>query len=116
MKSKKPKRVNIQLSTQDVSAILCALPLISYYETGSDIQDQINYDLMESAMKKLTQRNSNFIPNEYRVIYTAVALAVNIESHLPGIVLDPEWKSELQSHFFTLNRLHFLTKDMVYQR
>lgn len=108
--------MNIQLSAQDVSAIMCALPLISYYETGSDIQDQINYDLMNSAMEKLSARNPGFLPNEYRVIYTAIALAVNIETHLPGVELEPEWKADLQRHFFTLNRLHLLTKDMIYQR
>lgn len=32
-KSKKQVQANIQLSVQDVNAILCALPLISYYKT-----------------------------------------------------------------------------------
>lgn len=118
MKSKKAKkqiRPNIQLSAQDVDAILCALPLISYYEADSEIQNQINYNLMTSAMKKLATRNANFVPNEYRVIYTAIALAVNIETHLPDIKIDSEWKADLQRHFFTLNRLHNLTKDQIYE-
>lgn len=116
MKSKKPARMNIQLSAMDVDAILCALPLISYYDTGSDIQNQINFDLMNSAMDKLSTKNPGFLPNEYRVIYTAVALAVNIETHLSGIEIAAEWKAELKRHFFTLNRIHALTKDMIYQR
>lgn len=115
MKPKKQKRPNIQLSKQDVDAILCALPLISYYESESEMQDRINYTLMESAMEKLASRNANFLPNEYRIIYTAIALAVNMETHLPGVRIDPEWKADLQRHFFTLNRLHELTKDQIYQ-
>ena len=114
-KSDKQKCSNIQLSSQDVDAILCALPLISYYETGSEAQDQINFALMNTAMEKLVTRNANFVPNEYRVIYTAVALAVNLETHLPNIEIDPEWRADLQRHFFTLNRLHALTKDQIYK-
>ena len=109
------KRQNIHLSAQDVDAILCALPLISYYETGSEMQDQVNYDLMNSAMKKIAIRSSDFLPNEYRVIYTAIALAVNMETHLPDIQIDAKWKKDLQRHFFTLNRLHSLTKDQIYK-
>ena len=114
-KAKMQKRQNIQLSAQDVSAVLCALPLISYYETGSEIQDQINDALMTTAMEKLATRSTNFVPNEYRIIYTAIALAVNMETYLPDIQIDPEWKADLQHHFFTLNRLHALTKDQIYK-
>ena len=109
------KRQNIHLSSQDIDAIMCALPLVSYYETGSEMQDHVNYSLMNTAMEKIVNRKSNFVPNEYRVIYTAIALAVNFETHLPGVIIDPDWKAELQHHFFTLNRLHELTKQYIYE-
>lgn len=119
MKPKKlnnQKRPNLHLSSQDIDAILCALPLVSYYETGSDMQDQINYSLMNTATEKIINRKSNFVPNEYRIIYTAIALAVNFETHLPDVKIDPEWKADLQRHFFTLNRLHELTKHYIYKQ
>lgn len=117
MKQKKSKkaRPNISLSKQDVDAILCALPLISYYETEDPLQQEINTTLAESASEKLMAHNSDFLPNEIRVIYAAIACAVNFETHFPGLELDPEWKEELRLHFFTLNRLHDLAKDYIYR-
>lgn len=114
MKSKK-QRPNIHLSQTDLDAILCALPLISYFDAGSDRQNQINDALMMTAAEKLSSRNTNLVPNEYRVIYTAVALAVNLENFLPESAIDPEWRQELKQHFFALNRIHELTKDQIYE-
>lgn len=113
MKRKKNNqpRPNISLSKQDVSAILCALPLVSYCETGNPLQDKINITLAQTATEKLVAHNANFLPNEIRVIYAAVACAVNLEMLLPGVDIDPEWKQELQTHFFTLNKLYNLYKD-----
>jgi hypothetical protein len=37
----------------DVEAILCALPLVSYYESGSALEDQLNYAFMSTAIEKL---------------------------------------------------------------
>lgn len=115
MKQKKPKRPNIQLSSQDVEALLCALPLISYYSTGSDAQDEVNEALMLTATEKLTSKTPNFVPNEYRVIYTAVALAVNLDTYFLADEIDASWRSELRRHFFTLNRIYALTKDYIYE-
>lgn len=113
---KKPKqqRPNISLSKQDVDAILCALPLISYLETDTPAQKEINIALATTATEKLIAHNANFVPNEIRVIYTAVACAANLEEFFPGNEIEPEWKAELRKHFFVLNRLYNLTKDYLF--
>lgn len=115
MKPKKAKkqRPNISLSLQDIEAILCSLPLIEYLETGSEAQDTVNKALAVTATQKIMSHNSNFVPNEIRIIYTAIACAVNLETFFPGAEIDPNWKAEIQRHFFTLNRLYSLTKDYI---
>jgi hypothetical protein len=97
----------------DVEAILCALPLVSYYESGSALEDQLNYAFMSTAIEKLESRNPALVQQEYRIIFIAAALAVNPEVYLPGVRLDPEWKADLKRHFFLLNRIHELTKNQI---
>lgn len=114
-KPKDNKRVNVHLSKSDVDAILCALPLIPYLDSGSDMQNKINDSLMVTATEKLMAKNPNLTPNEHRIIYTAVALAVNLETFLGDTPIDPHWRSELKRHFFVLNRIHELTKSQIYK-
>ena len=108
-----PSRPSIHLTVRDVEAILCALPLVSYYESGSALEDQLNYALMNTAIEKLTSHNPALVQQEYRIIYIAAAIAVKPEIYLPGVDLDPEWKADLKRHFFSLNRIHEFTKDQV---
>lgn len=106
-------QASIHLSAMDVEAILCALPLVSYYESGSALEDQLNCAFMNTAIEKLMSHNPSLVQQEYRIIYIAVAIAVNPEAYLPGVELDFEWKSKLKRHFFSLNRIYELTKDQI---
>ena len=113
MKPKKQKRATISLSADDVSAILCALPLISYLEADTEAQTQINNALMVTATEKLLAHIRNFTPNEIRIIYIAIACGANLTTYFSDGEIDAEWKAELAGHFFTLNRLYQQTKDFI---
>lgn len=110
-KSSKQAPQRLVLSDQDVSAILCALPLVSYYEETNPMQYRLNISLMESASKKLASRDRDLLPNEIRVIYAAIICAVNLDVNLPDANIDTDWRMELQGHFFTLNKLLNQFKD-----
>lgn len=110
-KSNKQAHQKLILSPEDIPAILCALPLVSCYETGNPIQDRLNASYIETAAKKLSLRDSSFLQGELMVIYAAISLSVNLNAYLPGVDIDAEWKRELQTHFFTLNKLYTLHKD-----
>ena len=107
---------NLNLSASDISAILCALPLVTEIDANSPQQNLLNVRSCESAGRKISNHAANISAEEIRVISIAVSAAVCIISGndidwLPDI--DAEWKSELSKHFFTLNRLDPIFQNFV---
>lgn len=101
----------ITLSGADIQAIICALPLVSYGITETPEQAFLNNSCCAAAKAKLLRREMGMTPNEYRVIFIAIATALDILSNKPidyltDFYLDPEWHSELTKNFFAYSRLY----------
>lgn len=101
----------VSLSNSDVQAINCALPLVSYAITDTPEQAMLNTLNCESAAVKLSKHNMVMTANEYRVVYIAIGIALDILSgapldYLEDFDLDPNWKAELSKNFFAYNRLY----------
>lgn len=109
MKGKK-KRNDLLLSASDIEAILCVLPLVSYGITDTVEQAAANTRHSISASDKLSNGILSLTPEEYWVIYLAVASALDIlegvdVDYLEGLPLDQPWQDELRKNFFAYNRL-----------
>ena len=99
---------SFHLSNSDISAILCALPLVLEVSSNSPLQDQLNASYCASAAEKLTNHSPNLTANETKVISLSISIAVLILSGQgSGFVpeIDSTWKAELSKYFFTYNRL-----------
>ena len=108
----------LTLNQSDISAILCALPLISNATANTSKQTMRNINCCNSVQNKLIQKIPHFTSNEIRVIYSAVLAA---KLYLGGIDtdfidtshIDSEWRKELQKNFFVYNRLESLLEKEV---
>lgn len=103
---KKPVKFSYSFSSEDIAAIIAALPLVPAFDTSTEIQQSINESLCFSAMNKLVNRNPDFIPNEIRVIAVSVELAVEFLAGHIELDVDQETISEIRHHIFTYNHLH----------
>lgn len=103
---KKPMKFSYCFSGDDVSAIIAALPLVPAFGADTEIQQRINENLCLSAMNKLVNRSTDFIPNEFRVIALSIELAREFLSGQIALDVDSEDVAEIKPHFFTYNRLH----------
>lgn len=110
MKRKNRKPSVRELTSDEISAILYALPLIWGAPETSAVQDEVNRVLSLSASKKLAMGKTNFTANELRVIAASVLCACEyLAGHLPDLQPDKDTDAELRKHLFTFNRLrlHF---------
>ena len=117
-KNKKRSLGNINFSFADVSAIVCVLPLVAQIETETPAQNLLNIANSNSAAEKLLNHKSALSANEIRVISIAISAALYIVSgnaleYGLDFDIDSEWKSEINKHFFTLNRLNPIFKNLV---
>lgn len=108
----KPKKVKNKINFQagDVSALLCALPLVSYPEAETPEQTELNTVCCETAAKKLAAGAHAYSANELRVMAIAIEFALDIlkgtgNEFISVYEIDSEWKTDLSKHFFTYNRL-----------
>lgn len=98
------KPVNYQLTNTDIETILCTLSILpSLGLEDTDVQADINYQCCLSAARKLSSRNPNLLPNEFRVIFASLEAAQLI---LQGeFEVDAEIKKDCVDHLFTINKL-----------
>lgn len=107
---------NLNLSSADISAILCALPLVLQIETDPPAQNLINSALCESASRKLINHAPSFSADEIRIISCAIdaALCVISGDEMADMFdVDADWMSDLSRYFFTLNRLSPIYRGFV---
>ena len=98
------KHINFSVSDEDVVAIGFALSILPELELeDSDVQSDINYHLCMSALEKLSNHQTDFSANEYRVIYSSLLAAQMINRG--EINIDDEVKKECSTYLFTINRL-----------
>jgi len=106
----------LSLSSSDAEAILCALPLITEIGAATPIQAALNAQSCTSAAKKLLSATPVFTSNELRVISASITASVLLLSGSVECGLDKvssERKRELSKHFFTLNRLDPLFRNVI---
>lgn len=106
MKRKKPIKFNYSFSSEDVIAIIAALPLVPAFGAETEIQQSINESLCFSTMNKLANRNTDLIPNEVRMIALSIELAVEFLAGRMKFDVDQEIVAEIRPHIFTYNHLH----------
>lgn len=108
---KRKNKNKIVLTDDDISAILCALPLVMNADADTVEQTQLNRTCCEIAANKLMSKALKFSSNEIRVIFVAIGFALDYISgvkneYLMQFEIDAEWKSELMKNLFTYNRLY----------
>lgn len=103
---KKPIKFSYSFSSEDIIAIVAALPLVPAYGADTEIQQSINETLCLSAMNKLADGNTNLIPNEVRVVALSIELAVDFLAGHIDLDVDQEIISEIRPYIFTYNRLY----------
>lgn len=101
---------NIDLKNGDISAILCALPLINYLESDTPDQDALLCNIAaEKLLGMLSGGSASFSFAENAVIADAIHAALEVVSgRWPEVALelDADWRRELTGHLFALNRLY----------
>lgn len=119
MRQKKIKRIagNIDLKNGDISAILCALPLINYLESNTPDQDAVLCNIAaEKLLGMLSGGSASFSVGEIVVIADAIHAALEVVSgRWPEVALelDADWRQELTGHLFVLNRLYPHCVDLI---
>lgn len=104
----KRKHFSYKLTSTDTLAIMAAMPLVitgSAY-LSSEFQADINARLATSAMEKLQNHDSNFLPNEIRVIGCAVFAAYFALRGECPFELSAEDRAAISPYFFTYNKLY----------
>lgn len=105
-----------QLTSSDQIAILCVLPLVSEIETNSEQQALRNTISSENASQKIIRHQTNFSPDELRVMFVAIDYALYLISNNAfndELDIEPEWETEIRNHFFTLNRLYSIFENQL---
>lgn len=98
------KHIAYTFSNDDIEAVSFALSLLpSLRLEKNEVQADINYQLCCSALKKLSERSSEFLPNEFRVIFAAVQAVQLINQ---GVLdADAATKKTCARYLFTVNKL-----------
>lgn len=103
------KRKDIHFSyhfpAQEIRAVMAATPLIFYEEANTEAQAMINYQLAASLGKKIESGDSSLSPNELRIMYIVVDLAMNALSADPWFDYDSEDIGAVRPYFFEYNHL-----------
>ena len=99
------------LSSDDVNALLVALPLVSISDPGSLEQYHRNQIAVESVTSKFLNNRSIFTADEIRVTFVSIGFALDYLSGHCDLPFDPteidaEWKSNLSKNFFAYSRLY----------
>lgn len=95
-----------QISNSDVSALLAALQIIPFIdECESESQMAINCFQAEQATAKLIDRHTVFASNEIRIMYCAIAYALEILSSKYAHAVPGDIVSSLRPYYFNYNRL-----------
>ena len=102
---------NFKLKPEDISAILCALPLVQNITTDNSEQTLLNRTCCDIAAKKLMDGNLSFHYNEIRVMFVAVGFALDLltgteNPFLSNASVSDSWKSRLTKYLFNYNRLY----------
>lgn len=116
---KKSRKITVQLSLTDLSAISSALPLLLSYQANTLAQQTLNTSLCATVADKVSRGDLAFTPSELRIIACSVYAAQQfLAGHLSEEFddLTPEELSDLRRHLFTYNRLvplfsHYLVTD-----
>ena len=98
----------IPLTVHDIQAILCALPLATYIDSGSPAQDELTLTACNSIVDKISNQSAAFAPKEILVISSAISTAKQfLSGTLPELsdILEPDEKADLAMYLFTYNRL-----------
>ena len=107
---------NLDFSQTDISAILCAIPLVSQFETDFPAQKLINAASSESAVRKLLNHAPTFTADEVRVISCAISAAMSVisgDDMADMFDVDTEWTQDLSRYFFTFTRLEPIFDGLV---
>ncbi len=119
MKNKKPKTQppHFSLSSDDVAALLCALPLVDGADVGDLVQAERNRASCNSAFAKLNGKVGGFSHDELRVMYVAVDFALTViggvgNAYISPADIDGEWRAELAKHLFSYNRLRSFFSEL----
>ena len=100
------RSIDIKLSSTDIEAILCALPIVADFPADSEAQQLINSALCVSVSEKLHSRRTDLSPNEWRIISIAVYCGREFTAgRLPDLQPPENIARQLRSHFFAYNRL-----------
>lgn len=98
------KNQNITLSDTDVKTLLFCLELfVSSDMADSEIQNEINVTCCVSAIEKLIKGSTDLLPNEFRVMYSAL---LYVQCLCNGSVdIEPNVKSQCVNYLFSVNKL-----------
>lgn len=112
--------LNIQLQGSDIPALLCALPIVTYIETGDPLSDGAVATRCEIIANKLMSiydgGSVSLTFAESCMIADAVDTALEVVSgRWPELAqeIGADWKQELSGYFFSLNRLHPYYKELL---
>lgn len=98
------KNINYSFSDTDIDAITYALSILpSLGLDDNAVQANVNYQLCVSAGSKLIKRDTNILPNEFRVILCSLQAVQLINQG--GLSVDAETKKECARYLFTVNKL-----------
>ncbi len=104
MKRKVP-HFKYHFPAQEIRAILEALPLVFYEEADTEAQTMINRQLAISLGNKLENGDSSLSPNEIRIMFIAVDLAMNALSADHWFDYDSEDIDAVRPYIFEYNHL-----------
>lgn len=100
-------------SNAEINTIIAAIPLISYEEADTEMQTQINYQLALSLGNKLDSRDLSLSPNEIRIMYIVVCLALEALSANVWSGYEPEDIDAVRPYFFEYNHLNQILESLM---
>lgn len=99
------KTINFNISKSDVETLLFSLSVLPsiVLEEVNNIQHEINTSCCLSSSEKLIHRNTDFIPNEIRVMYLSLKAVQLI--NIGELDCDIDTKKDCSKYIFTVNKL-----------
>ena len=103
-KIKKRNTASIDLTDSDISTLIYALSILPSFDLDvPEVQQDINFQLCQSAALKFSSHSPNLTLNEYRVVLSSLQGLVLIcqgELTADGVSI-----AEAQKYFFSANKL-----------